>query len=111
MIDIEKVSVLDLKPSQTIVVQIRQKVPRHEIESVRKLLQNVFPNNVVLVLDNNTSLSIIDEENKCQQFTSKTVITLTGQAESPASRASQGNGLAPLNDPNIFQEAPMSEQS
>jgi hypothetical protein len=53
----------------------------------------------------------INRRMQCQPSTNKKEATTTGRAESRAKAALPASGLAPLNDPNIFQDEPTQEQS
>jgi hypothetical protein len=53
----------------------------------------------------------INRRMQCQPSTNKKEATLTTRGVSRVKAALPENGLAPLNDPNIFQDASMSEQS
>jgi hypothetical protein len=53
----------------------------------------------------------INRRMQCQQSTNKNATTTTGRGVSRVKAALPENGLAPLNNPNIFQDAPTQEQS
>jgi hypothetical protein len=67
MIDIADVKTLTLKPGQTLVVQTETLLPASIRERLRNGLQEVFPNNKVLVIGKDLQLMVVDDERTNQR--------------------------------------------
>lgn len=50
---------MSVKPGDVVVLKINAPLTMDEREQVRETLRGVFPNNKAMILDNNTSISVM----------------------------------------------------
>ena len=61
MINLEDVKTLTLKPNQVLVVQTESKLNQDQRTQLKQYLEDIFPNNKVMVIDKSINLLVIEE--------------------------------------------------